>query len=87
MAVVSAAVVAAAAISAENVTNQEMKGTVKWYDAVKGFGFIQSEDNKDLFVHRSGVKDNVFSLEAGQSVEFEIKENDKGPVAFNVEVV
>ena len=49
-----------------------MKGTVKWYDAVKGFGFIQSEDNKDLFVHRSGVKDNVFSLEAGQSVEFEI---------------
>jgi CspA family cold shock protein len=64
-----------------------MKGTVKWYDAIKGFGFIQSEDKKDLFVHRSGVKDNVFSLEAGQSVEFEIKDNDKGPVAFNVEVV
>lgn len=79
--------VVAAATNAENVTNQQMKGTVKWYDAVKGFGFIQSEDNKDLFVHRSGVKDNVFSLEAGQSVEFEIKENDKGPVAFNVEVV
>jgi CspA family cold shock protein len=78
--------VVAVAISAENVTNK-MKGTVKWYDAVKGFGFIQSEDNKDLFVHRSGVKDNVFSLEAGQSVEFEIKENDKGPVAINVEVV
>ena len=62
-------------------------GPVKWFDEAKGFGFIQSEDNKDLFVHRSGVKDNVFSLEAGQSVEFEIKENDKGPVAFNVEVV
>lgn len=77
----------AAVITVENVTNKKMKGTVKWYDAVKGFGFIQSEDNKDLFVHRSGVKDNVFSLEAGQSVEFEIKENDKGPVAFNVEVV
>jgi len=85
--VVNVAAVVAVAINAENVTNKEMKGTVKWYDAVKGFGFIQSEDNKDLFVHRSGVKDNVFSLEAGQSVEFEIKENDKGPVAFNVEVV
>ena len=79
--------VAVVVTNAENVTNQVMKGTVKWYDAVKGFGFIQSEDNKDLFVHRSGVKDNVFSLEAGQSVEFEIKESDKGPVAFNVEVV
>jgi CspA family cold shock protein len=64
-----------------------MKGTVKWYDAVKGFGFIQSEDNKDLFVHRSGVKDNVLPLEPGQNVEFEVKDSDKGPVAFNVEVI
>ena len=62
-----------------------MKGTVKWYDAVKGYGFIQSEDNKDLFVHRSGVKDSVFALEAGQEVEFEIQESDRGPVAINVE--
>jgi CspA family cold shock protein len=88
--VVAEVIVVAVAVvvtNAENVTNQVMKGTVKWYDAVKGFGFIQSEDNKDLFVHRSGVKDNVFSLEAGQSVEFETKESDKGPVAFNVEVV
>jgi len=51
-----------------------MKGTVKWYDAVKGFGFIQSVDNKDLFVHRSGVKDSVFALEAGQEVDFETQE-------------
>lgn len=72
-------------ITAETVI--KMKGTVKWYDATKGFGFIQSEDNKDYFVHRTGVVDNVFSLEEGQSVEFEIKESDKGPVAFNVEVV
>ena len=78
--------VAVVVINAENVTSI-MKGTVKWYDAVKGFGFIQSEDNKDLFVHRSGVKDNVFSLEAGQAVEFEIKDSEKGSVAFNVEVV
>ena len=64
-----------------------MKGTVKWYDAVKGYGFILSEEDKDLFVHRTGVKDNVFSLEEGQAVEFEVKESDKGPVAFDVEVV
>ena len=64
-----------------------MKGTVKWYDAVKGYGFIHSEDDKDLFVHRSDVKDNVFSLEEGQAVEFEIKESDRGPVAINVEVI
>lgn len=62
-----------------------MKGTVKWYDAVKGFGFILSEDDKDYFVHRSGVKDNVFSLEAGQAVEFDIKDGEKGPVAVDVE--
>ncbi len=74
-------------INVETVTSRKMKGTVKWYDAVKGYGFIQSEDDKDLFVHRTGVKDNVFSLEAGQAVEFEIKESDKGPVAFDVEVV
>ncbi len=64
-----------------------MKGTVKWYDNVKGFGFILSEDNKDFFVHRTGVKDNVFSLEAGQNVEFETKESDRGPVAINVETI
>ena len=64
-----------------------MKGTVKWYDAVKGYGFIQSEEDKDLFVHRSGVKDNIFSLEAGQNVEFEVKESDRGPVAFDVVVI
>lgn len=69
----------------ENVTS--MKGTVKWYDEVKGFGFIQSDENKDLFVHRSGVKDSVFALEAGQLVEFEAQESDRGPVAINVEVI
>ena len=62
-----------------------MTGTVKWYDSVKGYGFIQAEDNTDYFVHRTGVKDDVFSLEAGQTVEFNIKESDKGPVAVDVE--
>ncbi len=64
-----------------------MKGTVKWYDATKGYGFILSEENQDLFVHRTGVKDSIFTLEAGQSVKFEIKESEKGPVAIDVEVV
>ncbi|WP_340112356.1 cold shock domain-containing protein [Maribellus sp. FJH33] len=62
-----------------------MEGTVKWYDSVKGYGFIQGDDNKDYFVHRTGVKDDVFSLEAGQSVVFEVKDGEKGPVAFDVE--
>ncbi len=62
-----------------------MIGTVKWYDSVKGFGFILGDDNTDYFVHRTGVKDEVFSLEAGQSVEFNVKEGEKGPMAIDVE--
>ena len=64
-----------------------MQGKVKWYDAVKGFGFIQSEEGKDVFVHRSGIKDARFGLEADQKVKFETKESDRGPVAFNVEII
>lgn len=76
-------VAAVAASNAETVTN--MNGTVKWYDSVKGFGFIQGEDNTDYFVHRTGVKDEVFSLEAGQNVVFNVKEGAKGPLAVDVE--
>ena len=76
-------VVAVVASNADLVTR--MKGTVKWYDSVKGFGFIQGDDNKDYFVHRTGVKDDVFSLEAGQTVEFNVKDGEKGPVAIDVE--
>jgi cold shock protein len=64
-----------------------MEGKVKWYDAVKGFGFIHTEEGKDIFVHRSGVKDAQFGLEQDQAVQFEVKESDRGPVAFNVEVI
>jgi cold shock protein len=64
-----------------------MQGKVKWYDGVKGFGFIQAENGKDIFVHRSGIKDAQFGLEADHAVKFEIKESDRGPVAFNVEVI
>ena len=61
-----------------------MKGTVKWYDRVKGYGFLQTEDNKDIFVHRSGLELPQSELEAGQTVEFEIEQREKGPVAIKV---
>ncbi|NLA47958.1 MAG: cold-shock protein [Bacteroidales bacterium] len=61
-----------------------MKGTVKWYDRVKGYGFIQTEDDRDIFVHRSGLEVSHTNLEAGQAVEFEIEQREKGPVAVQV---
>ncbi len=61
-----------------------MKGNVKWYDSVKGYGFIQTEDNKDIFVHRTGIEGSYRKLETGEAVEFEIEEREKGPVAINV---
>ena len=63
------------------------KGTVKWFDAGKGFGFITPEDgSKDLFVHHSEIKtsDDYKSLNDGQAVEFEVGEGQKGPCATNV---
>jgi CspA family cold shock protein len=64
-----------------------MKGTVKWYDRVKGYGFLQTEDNKDIFIHRSGLEVSHTELEAGQTVEFEIEQREKGPVAIKVKKV
>jgi len=64
-----------------------MVGAVKWYDSTKGFGFIRSDDNNDYFVHHSGMVDNFKVLKPEQKVEFEIKESDRGPVAFNVKMV
>ncbi len=64
-----------------------MHGKVKWYDATKGFGFIQTQDNKDIFVHRSGLENPNFGLKEGQLVEFDTKQGDKGVVAVNVKVV
>lgn len=60
-----------------------MKGTVKWYDRVKGYGFIQTEEEKDIFIHRSGLEPHT-ELEAGQKVEFEVEQREKGPVAVKV---
>lgn len=60
-------------------------GRVKWFDERKGFGFIEREGGKDLFVHfRSIVGDGFRTLVDGQAVEFEIDEGDKGPQAVNV---
>jgi CspA family cold shock protein len=64
-----------------------MKGTVNWYDRVKGYGFLQTEDDKDIFIHRSDLEVSNTELEAGQSVEFEIEQREKGPVAIKVKRV
>lgn len=61
-------------------------GTVKWYNETKGFGFIVTEDNKDIFVHKSGLK-NIRSLEPDQKVQFEITDGEKGPMAINIEAI
>ncbi len=56
------------------------QGTVKWFNAEKGFGFIEVEGENDVFVHFSAInQDGYKSLEEGQSVEFEVVEGDRGP--------
>ncbi|HAR4390746.1 TPA: cold-shock protein [Staphylococcus aureus] len=61
------------------------QGTVKWFNAEKGFGFIEVEGENDVFVHFSVInQDGYKSLEEGQAVEFEVVEGDRGPQAANV---
>ena len=61
------------------------KGTVKWFNNQKGFGFISDEQGNDVFVHYSGLNmDGFKSLEEGQEVEFEVTQGAKGPQAINV---
>ena len=61
------------------------QGTVKWFTAEKGFGFIEVEGEHDVFVHFSAINQEGYkSLEEGQSVEFEVVEGDRGPQAANV---
>ncbi|HDC8445985.1 cold shock protein CspA [Staphylococcus aureus] len=61
------------------------QGTVKWFNAEKGFGFIEVEGENDVFVHFSSInQDGYKSLEEGQAVEFEVVEGDRGPQAANV---
>lgn len=62
-----------------------MKGTVKWFNAKKGFGFISDEEGNDVFVHFSGLQMDGFKvLDEGDEVEFEVIEGEKGPQAANV---
>ena len=62
------------------------EGKVKWYDEIKGFGFIEAEGKKDVFVHSSGLQSPFGGLSEGQAVTFDIKQGDKGEVAFNVKI-
>ena len=63
-----------------------MKGTVKWFNDQKGFGFVTPEDgSKDCFVHHSAIQSDGFrTLDDGATVEFDMVEGEKGPAAENV---
>jgi len=62
-----------------------MNGVVKWFNAEKGYGFITSEDGKDIFAHFSQIQGEGYkSLEEGQDVEFEVIDTDRGPQCANI---
>lgn len=64
------------------------KGTVKWFNNQKGFGFITDETGKDVFVHFTGLNMEGFkTLEENQSVQFDVVDGEKGPQATNVTVI
>jgi CspA family cold shock protein len=63
------------------------KGKVKWYNETKGFGFIETENGEDIFVHRSGLKSAFGGLQPEQKVEFEVKQGDKGAFAANLQSI
>lgn len=65
-----------------------MQGTVKWFNAEKGFGFITTENGEDVFAHFSQIQvDGYKVLEENQAVEFEIAESEKGKQANNIVVL
>ncbi|MBI2668904.1 cold-shock protein [Candidatus Woesearchaeota archaeon] len=63
-----------------------MEGTVKFFNRMKGFGFVSGEDGKDYFVHFSALPQGVF-LKEGDKVSFDAQEGDRGPKAVNVQVL
>lgn len=63
-----------------------MKGTIKWFNERKGYGFIESENNNDIFVHKNALESGMY-LEEGDAVEFEIEQSEKGPNAINVKKI
>jgi CspA family cold shock protein len=68
--------------------SERIQGTVKWFNAVKGYGFIGRDEGDDVFVHFSAINmDGYRKLEAGQQVEFSIETSDKGLQAADVELI
>ena len=66
-----------------------LRGTVKWFNGKKGFGFIEREDKeKDVFVHASAVRSaNMKFLNEGEKIEFTLEETEKGPSAVNLKKI
>jgi len=65
-----------------------VKGTVKWFNDKKGFGFLSREDGDDVFVHHTSIQGEGFkTLSEGQQVEFEVQDGPKGPQAVNVKAL
>jgi CspA family cold shock protein len=65
-----------------------MQSRVKWFDNVKGYGFIEATEGQDIFVHYKQIAgDGYKTLREGQEVEFELEQGPKGPVAINVKMV
>ncbi|HEP1413909.1 cold-shock protein [Streptococcus pyogenes] len=63
----------------------QAQGTVKWFNAEKGFGFISTENGQDVFAHFSAIQTNGFkTLEEGQKVAFDVEEGQRGPQAVNI---
>jgi len=60
-----------------------MKGTVKFFNTTKGFGFIAAEDGKEYFVHQEGLQEGV-RIQDNDSVTFDVEEGERGPKAVNV---
>ena len=64
------------------------KGTVKWFNEKRGYGFIEQKDGQDLFVHHSKINAEGFrTLKEGDRVNFDIEQGPKGPIAVNVTVI
>lgn len=64
------------------------KGIVKWFNGSKGFGFIEQENGKDVFVHHTGINASGFkTLNEGDRVSFDVVQGQKGPAATNVTVI
>jgi CspA family cold shock protein len=70
------------------MATERIEGTVKWFNATKGYGFISRKGGPDVFVHYSAIQGSGYrALEEGQKVEFTLEQGQKGPQASNVTVI